>query len=369
MSKSSDLYAPEKGDVMASAEGRWSGIYKSLAPSLAAAQERPGKAFPCPVHGGKDGFRIFRKTAGSTSGGVCQTCGFKADGFALIQWVNDWSFHETLQQVGSLLGVVDPNNRSGLGSIPPRRIKKVQQDPKQPSDQWILRWLGQRWSECVELTHPSAEPARLYLRARGILCWDRQGLERTVRFHPSLDFVHENGKKEKAPAIVAAITDPSGKGITLHRIYLTQKGEKAFGSETKKMFAIPTVRKLIGGCIQTSQASEDVDICEGLETALAVETATGLPVWPTVNAYLLENFEPRPGTKRVFVWADKDRSTAGQEAARKLRQRLMEKGIAVHILLPRIEIPDNAKSCDWNDVLLLHGADAFRRRFSALKVA
>jgi putative DNA primase/helicase len=366
---SSDLYAPDKGAVLKAADGRWQGIFQALASGLVHAQSRPGKAMACPVHGGKDGFRVFKKTAGTSSGGVCQSCGIKADGFALIQWVNDWDFHQTLQQVGSLLGIEDPNGRSGIGAIQPKRIVKSQTNAKGPSDKWIVDWLRKTWEESVELTDPSAEPARLYLRARGILCWDREGLDKAVRFHPRLTYQHDSGLKESLPAIVALVKKPSGKGITLHRIYLTCKGEKAYGEESKKMFAIPSDRTLVGGCIQTSPGGEEVDICEGLETGLAIETAIGVPVWPMVNAYLLEHFEPRPGTKRVFVWADKDRSQAGQDAAVKLRARLKEKGIAVHILLPRAEIPAHSKGIDRNDILVTEGKKAFERRLSSLRVA
>lgn len=366
---SKDMYAPDKGDVLEKADGRWLGIFENIAPSLVSAQKQPGKTFDCPICGKKKGFRVFKKTAGSTSGGICQNCGIKADGLALIQWDTGWGFHETLQQVGSLLGVMDPNKRTGIGAIAPRRIPKTQKDSKGPSDKWITSWLGKTWKDSVELTDPMAEPARLYLRSRGILCWDRAGLGKAFRFHPALAYEHENGKKELSPSLIAIIKSPTGQGITLHRIYLTTKGEKAFGGETKKMFAIPSDRDLIGGCIQTSPVAEDVDICEGLETALAIETALGIPVWPTVNAYLLEHFEPRPGTKRVFVWADKDRSKTGQIAAARLRDRLKEKGIVVHILLPRVDIPSDSKSVDWNDILLTSGSAAFRRRLSSLKVA
>lgn len=366
---SSDLYAPEKGAVLKAADGRWLGIYQELCPILENAQSRPGKSSSCPVHGGKDGFRIFKKTAGTSSGGICQTCGIKADGFALIQWVNSWSFHETLQQVGALLNVEDPNGRNGIGQIQPKRIAKTQKDSKGPSDKWIIGWLRKMWEESLGLADPSAEPARLYLRSRGILCWDRSGLDRAIRFHPGLIYQHENGHKEIRPAIIAMIKSPEGKGITLHRIYLTSKGEKAHGNESKKMFAIPSDRILVGGSIQTSPAGEEVDICEGLETALAIETALDVPVWPMVNAYLLENFIPSPNTKRVFVWADKDRSKAGQTAAIALRDRLLSQGIVVHILMPRAEIPAQSKGIDWNDILLTEGIKAFQRRFSSLKVA
>lgn len=367
---SNDLYAPKKDDVMKAAERAWLGVYQSLAPELVAAQAKPGKSFPCPVHGGKDGFRIFKKTAGSRSGGVCQQCGIKADGFALIQWVNRWGFHQTLQQVGGLLGVKDPNGRySNDVQQPAKPVRRTQKDDKGPTNAWIINWLQTTWKETIPLTDQAAEPARLYLRSRGILCWDRTGLDRSIRFHPELVFSHEDGRKEALPAIVALIKNESGKGITIHRIYLTPKGEKASSEDCKKMFAIPSDRTLVGGCIETSPHGEEVDICEGVETGLAIETATGKPVWPMVNAYLLANFVPREGTKRVNVWADKDKSKAGEEAARLLRANLASKGIEVTILVPRAAIPEGQKGIDWNDILLMEGKSAFKRRFSKIKAA
>lgn len=41
------------------AKGHWDYIFSALAPQLSVAMEQPGKHVPCPVHGGKDGFRLF----------------------------------------------------------------------------------------------------------------------------------------------------------------------------------------------------------------------------------------------------------------------------------------------------------------------
>ena len=66
---------------------------------------------------------------------------------------------------------------------------------------------------------------------------------------------------------------------------------------------------------------------KGIETALAIIEATGLPAWATGNAHLLETFVPPPGVSQVLVFSDKDRpsrqhpSGHGQEAARGLVTR------------------------------------------------
>jgi len=42
------------------AAGRWLGVLEALAPALGPALQRPGRHVACPVHGGTDGFRLFR---------------------------------------------------------------------------------------------------------------------------------------------------------------------------------------------------------------------------------------------------------------------------------------------------------------------
>lgn len=358
---SRSFYAPEKKDVLKAAEGRWEDIFDNLAPSLSPFQAKPGKAGPCPVHGGRDGFRVFKKTASKSSGGFCQTCGSYADGIALLMWVNRWTFHEALAEVGARLGVIDPNGRRA-GDIAPLPARKAQVEvPKGPSDAWIRDALRKMWRGCVPLTDPVAEPARLYLRSRGILVWDRPGLERTVRFHPALSYRNSEGQVSMHPAIVTLLICPTGQAVTVNRHYLTAKGEKAPVEECKMMFPIPSDRlsAFKGSAVITSKPAEVIDVAEGLETALSVETAIGKPVWPMVNSYLLQHFEPPVGTTAVRIWADKDRSGGGQEAARALKQRLWEMGIRAQIKLPSMEIPEGKKSVDWNDVLLAQGPIGF----------
>lgn len=353
-------YAPEKKDVLDRAEGRWLNIYQQLAPELVAAQKAPGSAGPCPVHGGNDGFRIFKKTASTSNGGICQTCGIKPDGLSLLMWVRNWDFHTALQEVGSLLGVKDPYGRMGNGRHEPVTIaREAPVADKKASDEWLRESLRNLWKGTVALTDPSAEPARLYLRSRAILAWDRPELSRYVRFHPAMTYKDKTGKRTTHPGIVCTLIDPDGQAVTVNRLYLTVKGEKADVAEPKKMFPIPSDRALPGCAVPTSHAAVVLDVCEGLETALSIETATGLPVWPLVNSYLLEQFVPPACTKAVRIWADKDRKEGGQKAAQALKKRLWEMGIKAQILLPDMPIPDGSKGVDWNDVLRERGPLGF----------
>lgn len=97
-------YRIDVNAVREAARGHWDAIFWALAPAFKAAMQRPGKHVPCPVHGGKDGFRLFPdyEQAGSC---VCNTCGSFRDGFAALKWLHGWSFGETLEKVARVLGL------------------------------------------------------------------------------------------------------------------------------------------------------------------------------------------------------------------------------------------------------------------------
>ena len=50
----------ESGPVRAAARGRWVAVLQALAPELDAALAKPGRHVGCPVHGGRDGFRLLQ---------------------------------------------------------------------------------------------------------------------------------------------------------------------------------------------------------------------------------------------------------------------------------------------------------------------
>ena len=81
------------------AAGRWDNILYALAPRLHPALDRRSKGHVgCPVHGGKDGYRMMPSYA-EDGRSFCNTCGNKSDGFATLMWVNGWTARETLEEV------------------------------------------------------------------------------------------------------------------------------------------------------------------------------------------------------------------------------------------------------------------------------
>lgn len=91
-------------EAKAAAVGRWAELIVCLAPQSKEALERFPRHVKCPVHGGVDGFRLF-KDFNETGGGICNTCGTRADGFALLQWLNDWDARQTLKAVATELAL------------------------------------------------------------------------------------------------------------------------------------------------------------------------------------------------------------------------------------------------------------------------
>jgi hypothetical protein len=175
-----------------------------------------------------------------------------------------------------------------------------------------------------------------------------------VRFHPALGYWQRNDLDEaelvgRYPAMVALVTDADGMPVTVHRTYLTTNGRKAPVEETKKLMTYAGDR-LVGGAVRLFPHGPALGVAEGIETALAVHHRTGMPVWSAVSASLLARLEPPGETSLVVVWADRDRSGAGETAASSLRERLLRQGISVAVHLPPGPIPAGAKGIDWADV-------------------
>jgi phage/plasmid primase-like uncharacterized protein len=335
----------ETQQVKEDARGRWERVLLALAPPLKAALERTGKHVPCPVHGGRDGFRLFRDVA-DTGGGICNTCGSFANGFALLMWINGWEFGRAIREVAEQVGSRPRGDRSSEGNS---------------EDEKRREQLNRTWRESVSLTHPSAEPARLYLARRGLSV----KVPEALRFHAALGYFEDNRRLADYPALIAQVTGQGGEAVTIHRTYLTLDGHKAPVDSPKKLMRHPMARQMTGGAIRLVPASHRLAVTEGIETALAVTEATGIPAWATGNAHLLATFQPPAGIEQILVFADKDRpsrqhpSGHGQEAARELVKRLWSQGIRAGAIAPAMEIPEGRKGIDWLDVFVLEGKAGF----------
>ncbi|HQU15490.1 MAG: hypothetical protein B7Z66_12250 [Chromatiales bacterium 21-64-14] len=359
--------------VRQAVQGRWSEVFWSLAPELGPALERPGRHVHCPVHGGKhgDAFRVFRDVSG-TGGGICNTCGDYASGWSLLMWLKGWSYGQTLEEVGRCLGVYEGAPltstravRRGAAPAPRQNAIRKSADVREKINA-ILRGT-------VPITERAAKPLWRYWLARGIpagrVARSIPRHDRVLRFHPALPYFDQDDETGKPvlvgyfPALVAIVHDARGKAVTVHRTYLSRDGlgKADVPGGARKLYPVIEDGMLRGGAIRLGRTQGCLGIAEGIETALAVALATGEPVWSAINATLLSQWEPPAKTSSVVIWADRDRSGAGEEYSKRLVRRLHHAGLEVRVMLPSGPIPAGKSSRDWNDVWMAQGAEGFHQ--------
>jgi len=344
------------------AEGRWETIFKCLSDKLGPAMDRAPRHVPCPLRGGTDGFRLFKDWR-DTGGGVSNQDGSFRDGIALLMWLNDWSFPETLREIAEVLGGDAGQVQTARPSRRPVYTPSAaEQAERQRKNDALRATLNRVWSESIHHADEEALPMRHYLMRRGLFYF---GLPETLRYHPALPYYDEDKVFRGCfPAMVAIVQNDEGQPITMHRTFLDDsEGRKALVEQPKKLMTYPTDRSLRGAAIRLGDVRPVLHVTEGIETALAVRQVIQQPVWSCVSAPLLERFHPPAEVDRVVVWADHDVSCRGIEAAEKLQAYLGKIGVAVEIKLPKIPIPSKAKGVDWLDVLNIQGPEAIMKEF------
>ncbi len=302
-------------DVRTAAAGRWRSILTTL-----GMDERSlsGKHGPCPLCGGRDRFRFDDKDGRGTY--FCSGCG-AGDGVKLAMGITGLSFKDAAREIERLAGVVRPN-----GTRP------------EHTDEDKLAALRRVWRESKPIQR--GDDAERYLLGRGLRLYD---LPEAVRVHSGLRY-QDGDHQGTYPAMLATVTAPDGRAVSLHRTYL-QDGRKAPVLTPKKLMqGLP----LAGAAIRLTAVSEVLGIAEGIETALAAFELFEVPVWSCISAQGIESFEPPAGVREVIVFADNDANFAGQAAAYRAAHRLKLKGFDVEVVVPEI-------ICDWLDVLKARG--------------
>ncbi|MDK9702490.1 MAG: toprim domain-containing protein [Sulfuritalea sp.] len=345
-------------EIKRQAKNRWDAILPALAPNLSEAFDRFGKHVACPVHSGKTerNFRAISSARFAQDGAMaCNTCGTFADGFAVLQWVNNWSFMEAVKAVDEWLGgtvrILSPEDLAKQEAAR-TATRQAQAREQRARNLRAQRNLNTAWKGSVSMTDPAAEPARKYLAKRGLHLTRYSG---EMRFNPKMSYTDEGGKfKGYHPAILARFRCANGTPGSILRIYITPAGDKLAVPDPKKMMSYNEDVPLTGGAIRLGPVPpipRILGIAEGLETALAATELDGIICWAAFSAGMLEAFEPPAGVEKVVIYADLDRSNRGYEAALKLIERLWDQGITAGIRMPSGEIPAGMKGVDWLDVL------------------
>lgn len=189
--------------------------------------------------------------------------------------------------------------------------------------------------------------AATYLQGRGIT-----RLGPALRYHPRVFLRHGSDDAhppQRAPALLAKITDNRGQITGCARVYLDLSTGGLAEIESPKRI----LGQLHGHAIRfwSGTGRSDLVVGEGLENTLSVGTA--LPEFDLAScltATHLGLFIPPPGIKRI--WIARDNDDAGRNASMGLRNRLESFGIAFGELVPTMG--------DFNDDLRAFGKDALR---------
>lgn len=323
------------------AHGQWDYVFKSLAPQLSDAMAN------APHHVGLEGsddFRLFRDWK-LTGGSVSNRVGTLSDGIDTLAYVAEMTKGEALKAIFKLLKD---------DKITPIKLKKKTKTEKQKearSVEFKKQMLNNAIAQSTPVSSLNSDSiAHKYLASRGINPWLISQLGEDIRFHANLQYQANNERTQYLPAIISVIRDAEGNIVSAHRTYLKKDGSKANVKEAKKLFPAIPGQSTMGGAVRTMQPINGViGVAEGLETALAAMSRTGMPVWSTNSAVFLEGFIVPSDVTKVIIWADLDASGRGLEAAQTLAFKLAKQGVEFEIQMPNF-ILNGAKSVDWNDV-------------------
>ena len=346
--------------VRQQAQGRWLSILPAVDSRLIPAISANGAHVPCPVGTGKtDGFRIPLKSAfdGHAFSNQLPTNAL-SNGFDLLMWLNDWDFRQALIAVDSVLN-------TGAHNMPIVPTKPVSAPPMK--DMSARRKVFDRWLH--ESNIEPDLPHIKYLLSRDLII-SPAIRSNALRYHKAIPFYHDGqlvrdsqtGQPVTTPAILAGMRS-NNNVVGFSVIRITSEGEKAseFMSESiyknigvkgvqaqsKQLFSITP--KMSGGCFRLGTPARVWSVGEGLETMLAVsEVLKTESIGATMTAALLANVQIPDGVEVLNIYADKDKSGRGEEAAETLKQREKD-NMKVNIFVPS-GAPDNRlDSLDWLD--------------------
>jgi len=283
--------------VRAESFGKWPSIYHHFGVDVGTGRHKP-----CPVCGGKDRFRFDDKRGFGEY--FCGGCG-AGDGFGLLTKVMGIEYKEVMSEVSRVIG----------------KFPECEHPKEKPVSKDLMRQIF-RESQPVK----QGDVVHRYLKNRGL-----SSMPRALR---ASTMCWESETKKPRCAMIGTFHDVDGKAITVQRVYLTKDGRKLDIKSPKKI--LPTIKPMNGGACRLYTVPDGVlGIAEGIGTAIACKELFNIPVWASLSATLMEQFEPPAGITKVRVFADNDANYAGQKAAYSLANRLIVvKKIDAEVFVP-----------------------------------
>ena len=319
-------YAARVEAVKQRAHGRWTEVLASLGVDERILKRRP---LPCPVC--QSGVDRFQYTDRFGQGNYhCRKCG-PGGGFKLLQALRATDFNTVLCDVERVLGLLPAVRTSAIDAPAPERMKKLVQ---------------RIWNESRPVVE--GDEVDRYLRGRGLALGSYPA---AIRCHPALGYFQKDGaakarKVAEYPAMLACVRSANGDAVTLHRTYL-HDGRKLVAPDAKKLLCAGCS----GAAVRLGEPEDELAVCEGIETGIAVMLATGKAVWSALSAGNLEKLVVPQSVKQVCIYADNDADGdyTGQASAYALARRLKSEEREDAPRSVRVLLPKNS-GADWADV-------------------
>ena len=190
-----------------------------------------------------------------------------------------------------------------------------------------------------------ATPVEAYIRTRGISALHETG---HLRFHPHCYYrPDDHGPTEAWPAMIAAVSDLSGRITGVHRTWLAPDGADKAPIDTPRK----AMGDLLGHAVRFGVPGEVMAAGEGIESVLSVrEVVPGMAMAAALSAAHLAAILFAEPLRRLYIVRDND--PAGDGARDSLVERADAAGIEAIVLSPTLG--------DFNEELRELGVEALR---------
>lgn len=266
------------------------------------------RAYPLPDMLARDGVRLQRK--GDEWQGLCPFhsertpsfyvfaegeryhcfgCGASGDVFRYVMETRRLSFRDAVRSLdGGRVEAVSEDERL--------RRNEEREEREASRRRFRVEAARRLWAEARPI---AGTPAETYLRARGI----RIELPPTLRFHPEVKLKGEGLERDRMlPALVAGVQDVRGRVQAVHRIYLGPESAESGKAAAKKLLGVAE-----GGAVRLAPKAEEMAVCEGIETGLAIRQAVPeLALWAGIDATHMAAVVWPEGVWRLTIAADRD---------------------------------------------------------------
>lgn len=145
----------------------------------------------------------------------------------------------------------------------------------------------------------------------------------------------------RRPALIARISDGADRLTGVELTYLHPNGRRA----TELRVSRKTVGHVPpGAAVRLWPAAPEMLAAEGVITTLSAVERFQLPGWALLAANNMARWTPPSCVRRVLIAAD--RGAVGQDRARRLHHRLVDRGLVAKVVWP------DAPFDDWNAVAM-----------------